>query len=105
MAFKGIIPAGSYKPAPFGLFSVAEVVERGPRDEHWGQGFEAESELCNYDATLVDVCAAIPDVPLFESSVQRWQSIRPFGIVVADRCTTIGWNVDDRKARVIRQLE
>lgn len=105
MAFKGVIPAPPVVEAPFGLFSAAEVVERGPRDEHWGQGFEAMTEACNFDASIHDICGAIDPVDVYVNNGDRFVSVRPFGILARDECSAVGLNVEDRRARVIRQLE
>jgi hypothetical protein len=105
MAFKGVIPAPAVTEAPFGLFSAATVAERGPRDEHWGMGFEAMTEACNFDATIVDVCGAIDPVDVYVSSGDRFVSVRPFGVQALDECSTVGFSVEDRRARVVRQLE
>ncbi len=105
MAFNGVIPAAKLVEAPFGLFSAAEVSERGPRDEHWGQGFAAMSEACTFDASIVDVCGGIPPIEVFTGSDQRWKQVRPFGIVAKDECLALGFNAEDRRARVIRQLD
>jgi hypothetical protein len=105
MAFKGVIPAPPVVEAPFGLFSAAEVVERGPRDEHWGQGFEAMTEACNFDASIHDVCGAIPPVDVYVNNGDRFVSVRPFGILARDECSAVGFSVEDRRARVTRQLE
>lgn len=105
MAFKGVLPAAAVTEAPFGLFSAAEVVERGPRDEHWGQGFEAMTEACNFDASIHDVCGGIEPVDVYINNGDRFVSVRPFGILARDECSTVGFSVEDRRARVTRQLE
>ena len=105
MAFKGVFPAAAVVEAPFGLFSAATVVERGPRDEHWGQGFEAMSEACAFDASIHDICGGIPPVDVYFQRGDRFVSVRPFGILATDECSTVGFSVEDRKARVTRQLE
>lgn len=107
MAFKGVLPAPRVTAAPYGLFSAAEVVERGPRDEHWGRGFEALSEICSFSAAIHDICGAVEPVSVFDGSeATRWRSVLPFGIVVTDDgCSTIGLAKDDRRARVVRQLD
>lgn len=105
MALNGVIPAGTVEPAPYGLFSVADVDEKGPRDSHWGQGFSAMSEACAFDAEIVDICGGIESVQVFTKDGERFQDVRPFGIVAFDRCLSVGFDAEDRKARVIRQLE
>lgn len=107
MAFKGVLPAPRVVAAPHGLFSAADVVERGARDEHWGQGFEALSEICSFTASIHDICGAIDSVQVFDGAdASRWRSVRPFGIVVLDDgCSSIGLPADDRRSRVVRQLD
>lgn len=105
MAFTGVIPAGKVTPTPFGLFSAADVQERGLRDEHWGQGFAAMSEACNFDASIHDICGGIPPVEVYTKDGDRFQMIRPFGILVKDECDARGFAVEDRRARAVRQLE
>lgn len=105
MAFDGVVPAGNVKPAPYGLFSVADVVERGPRDEHWGNGFSAMSEACTFTSRIVDVCGAVAPVDVFVKAGERFKSVKPFGILTLDECLSVGYDAEDRRARVVRQLE
>ena len=105
MAFNGVFPAGAVKPSPYGLFSVAEVAEKGPRDSHWGQGFSAMSEACAFDANIVDICGGIDSVPVYVNSGERFKEVRPFGIIVFDKCLSVGFDAEDRRARAVRQLE
>lgn len=106
MPNKGVFPAAKLSPAPFGLFSVADVQRHGTRDEHWIEHFSQESESCAFDASLVDVCGAETPIQIFDSSdARRWIDVHPFGIIAKDECLSIGWSVQDREARVKRQLE
>lgn len=106
MPFKGVLPAAKLTPAPYGLFSVADVTEHGSRDEHWIGGFSAESEACAFHASLVDVCGDVTPVSVFDTSDgKRWIDVEPFGIVAQDQCLTPGLSVIDRRARVLRQLD
>lgn len=104
MAFKGVIPAPKAVPAPYGLFSVADVTKVSASDEHWVGGFDQESELCSLNASIVDPCGA-PDIPVVVADGDMSHKVMPFGIKAIDECFTQGWTVQDRKARVIRQLE
>jgi len=107
MAFKGVFPAAKLTPAPFGLLSVADVTRHSGADEHWVKQFDQESEACAFDAAIIDVCGAVEPVQVFDTEDDdlRWIQVNPFGIIAADRCLTVGWSAQDRKARVLRQLE
>lgn len=104
MAFNGIIPAGDTTHAPYGLFNVADVDEKGPRDEHWGMGFSALSEACSFDSKIFDVCGTAGPADVFVKDGVRYQDVAPFGIVSFDKCISIGATAEDRKARAVRQL-
>lgn len=101
----GVLPAGKVVPTPFGLFSAADVQTRGPRDEHWGQGFAAMSEACAFDVSIHDICGGVSPVDVYVNDGDRFQSVRPFGILAKDTCPSVGFSAEDRRARVIRQLE
>jgi len=106
MPFSGIIPATKVTANPFGLFSASKVITHGGTDNHWVAGASVETEACAFDAKLIDVCGSMSDVEIFNSpDAQRYFDVYPFGILATDTCLTPGWSVQDRKARVIRQLE
>lgn len=106
MPFKGVFPADKVTPAPNGLFSVASVTRHGGRDDHWAMGFAQESEACAFNASLIDICGAEAPINFFDTSDrERFVNTLPFGIVARDECLTPGWNVQNRKARVLRQLD
>ena len=106
MPFKGVFPAAQLTPAPYGLFSVADVERHGTRDSHWGSHFSQESESCVFDAAIVDVCGAEAPIQVFDSTdAERFFDVHPFGIIARDECLSVGWSVQDRKARVLRQLD
>jgi hypothetical protein len=106
MANRGIFPAAKLTPAPFGLFSVADVKRHGISDGHWIEHFSQESEACAFDASIIDVCGGEDPIEVFNTTdADRWIDVVPFGIIAKDTCLSVGWSVQDRKARVIRQLE
>jgi len=106
MAFTGVLPAEKLTPAPYGLFTAADVTEHGSRDEHWIGGFSAESEACAFNATLIDICGDVDPVTVRDTlDDQRWIDVEPFGIVAMDHCLTPGLSVIDRRARILRQLD
>jgi len=104
MAFAGVVPASRPVPSPYGLFSVAKVNNHGGRDEHWAGGFAYDSELCNVEGSVIDVCGGAPLV--FQEPEDFTDSkVTPFGIRVMNECLSIGYSAIDWKARTIRQLE
>lgn len=106
MPFKGVFPAAQNTPAPYGLFSVADVTRHTTTDSHWGSHFSQETESCVFDASIVDVCGRETPIQIFDSTnAIRWIDVHPFGIIAKDACLTPGWSVLDRQARVKRQLE
>lgn len=106
MAFKGTFPANKAVPSPYGLFSVAKVVKHSGADDHWAGGFSQETEMCAFDASIVDICGAETPIQIFDSGeAERFFDVPPFGIIAKDECLTQGWSVEDRRARVTRQLE
>lgn len=106
MAFRGIMPAITPERSKYGLLSAAEVVKHTAADSLWVNGFAFETETCNYTASLMPICdPGQNDVVAFESHGPRSYRVSPFGIKVVDECLTVGWDLDDRKARIFRQLE
>lgn len=104
MVFDGIIPATKLKLMPYGLFSVADVTNHGTGDEHWVNAFDAESEACAFNASIVDVCGG-DDIPVLLKEDERFKKVFPFGIKAEDECLSVGFKAEDRRARVIRQLQ
>jgi hypothetical protein len=106
MPFRGIIPAAKVSAHPFGLFSAAKVVNHTGSDDHWIGGASVETEACAFDAKVIDICGEMEPISVFDAGdAQRYFNVTPFGIVATDTCGTPGWSVQDRKARVVRQLE
>jgi hypothetical protein len=91
---------------PYGLFSAATVTNHSGGSDHWINGVAVETEACAFEAKVIDICGANPDIPVFEQGdAPRYFDGYPFGIVASDSCVSIGWSVQDRKAKVVRQLE
>jgi len=107
MPFTGVMPAIKPEIASFGLLSVADVTEHPERDSHWVNGFDFETEACNFNASIMKICApGEPDLELFDSSdTPSYYPVKPFAIKVEDVCLTPGWDVHDRKAMVLRKLK
>jgi hypothetical protein len=105
MPFNGVVPAGRFTPAPYGLFSVAKVNNHGAADEHWVGGFDFESEICELEGSVLDICGGDPLVFMDNLDGERYGKVHPFGIRVRDECLTPGFDAIDRKAKIVRQLE
>lgn len=107
MPFNGIVPAVQPEIASFGLLSVADVTDHSTSDGHWINGFDFETEACNFNASLMQICApGEADLELFNNaSDPRFYPYKPFAIKAQDECLTPGWKVADRKAALLRNLD
>jgi hypothetical protein len=104
MPFRGVVPANKFAPSPYGLFSVADVTKHGTGDEHWAGGFDVDSEICNVEGAVIDVCGGDPLVFL-DPSDQEYPKVMPFGIRARTSCLSTAHRAIDWKSRVMRQLE
>lgn len=108
--FNGVTEGPSAVVAPFGLLSVAEVIDHTD-DEHWGGKQSVETRNNVSTVSLLDVCGDdITNGELFapiadSSDNNRWFEYTPFGISVTDQSSTFGLLADDRIKRVAEQLE
>jgi hypothetical protein len=107
MVFTGVMAPPKLRPARFSLFSAADVINHGEGDEHWLSGFDYETESCNFEATLHDMCQPGVGEKIFErdADIPNFFEAEPFSIEAIDRCSTFGFASVDRRARVLRQLE
>lgn len=109
MAFNGVITADRLVEPSYGLFSVAEVTDRGPRDESWIGGFFVETLTCGRNTVIQPLCIAQDDSPqeVFDSSNSSpFFHVMPFGIIEKFACeNSIGYNAIDRRATVVEQLK
>ena len=105
MADNGVVPAPKSTPAKFGLFSAATVI-RESSDAHWPYGFEAETESCNFNATLIPLCDTGQDpIEILTAEGPHSKTVKPFAIEVSDECLSVGTLDQDSRARVFRKLE
>lgn len=87
MPFSGIFPAAEVVPAPFGLASVATVVDHALDDSHWVSGYEQEFGLCDVVVKGWGVCASSASSTLHDSAAAaRFGRMSPFGVVIEDAC-------------------
>lgn len=107
MPFNGVFPAIKPEISPFGLLSAADVTEHPASDSHWVNGFQYGTENCGFNASVMPICApGDPDIELFDNSDgPTFLGNMPFAIKVEYSCLTPGWQVEDRKAKTLRQLD
>lgn len=87
MAFKGVFPAVEATPAPFGITSVATVVNHAVGDSHWVSGYEQEFALCDIKVEGWDLCASAATAVVHDSlTFERFDKVQPFAVVVKDGC-------------------
>jgi hypothetical protein len=108
MVFNGVITAERPVAPDYGLFSVANVKNRGQRDEHWIEGFTVETDSCGVTVSTLPLCASEADwhVAHDSSDGSRFFHVPSFGILASWECeNSIGYSAVDRRATVVRQLE
>lgn len=110
MAFKGVFDPHPLQPTPYGILSVARLVERveqekdSDREEHWVRGYAHIFETNPTIRLLQDNGAAAHDINDATGS-PRYRDVKAFFIEVEDVASGLGANKDDRRARIMRQLE
>lgn len=91
-----------------GLFSVAEVVNHGSRDEHWIGGYYVESDICGVTVKALPLCTATDTdaIDVFDNSDgSRFFHTMGFGIIATIECNnSIGFNAVDGRAKVVRKV-
>lgn len=110
MAFNGVQTADRLAEPSYGLFSVAEVVNHGARDEHWIGGYYVETNACNAITEIQPLCTN--DDPSADTIVggagtgDPFFHVAPFAIIERFKCeNSIGYNAVDRRATVVDQLK
>lgn len=107
MAYKGHFPAQTVKAAPFGLLSVATVVEHGEDDQHWaGLDFDFVRPLNGYTAGSWATCNSSSTVTVHNSSsAERFPTGTALGITVDRTCSAVGESIEDRNADISAALD
>lgn len=109
MAFTGVFAATQVTEAPFGLSSVATVVNHGIEDEHWVGGYAQEFGLCDVKVTGWGLCEATASATFHDSTAsERYARIAPFAVVVEDGCdSTVGMATmaEERQTRLLKLLD
>lgn len=108
MVTNGVYPAPEAVAPKNGLFSVAEVVEHGSRDEHWIGGYTVESDICGTTIRTLPLCVATDTtaVDVFDNSDgDRFFHVMGFGVIATIECiNSIGFNAVDGRAKVVQKV-
>ena len=108
MVTNGVYSAPEPVAPKNGLFSVAEVVEHGSRDEHWIGGYSVESDICGTTIKTLPLCLATDTnaIDVFDNSdAERFFHVMGFGVIATIECAnSIGFNATDGRARVVRKV-
>ncbi len=108
MVSNGVYQAPDADAPLNGLFSVAEVVEHGSRDEHWIGGYTVESDICGTKIRTLPLCTATDTdaIDVFDNSdAERFFHVMGFGIIATIECNnSVGFNATDGRARVVEKV-
>lgn len=100
--FQGYIPAPELAPAPFGLFSIANVTIDNTFE--WRRGFDAEYDSAPTVDILTQSGGSAASIASHSGSISRWQRLLPFQIQAEDFRSAFSLKGDDRFKRVISQI-
>lgn len=110
MAFKGVFDPHPLQPTQYGILSVARLSERieqevdSDREEHWVRGYSHIFET-NPTIRLLQDNGSVSHVINDADGDSRYIEVKAFFIEVEDYATGLNSNKDDRRAKIIRQLE
>ena len=108
MTFKGHFPATKVVRAPFGLLSVATVMEHSEDDVNWaGFDFDYVRNNADYSAGVWATCgASTPAHTIYDSTtMDRYVTNTAFGITVDRACSTIGSTLEERNQEASDALD
>lgn len=108
MAFKGHFPATKVVRAPFGLLSVATVMEHSEGDVNWaGFDFDYVRTNANYSVGVWPTCgASTPAHTIYDSTeMDRVVTNTAFAITVDKACSTIGSTLEERNQEATDALD
>lgn len=107
--FKGVFYPHPLQPTPYGILSVARLAERveqeasSDREEHWVRGYSHIFET-NPTIRLWGESAPVHDIN-DGTGDKRFIEVHAFYIEVEDYATGLNANKDDRRAKIVRQIE
>ena len=110
MAFKGVFDPHPLQPTPYGILSVARLSERveqeadSDKEEHWVRGYSHIFET-NPTIRLLQDNGGVSHVINDATDSPRYIDVKAFFIEVEDYATGLNANKDDRRAKIVRQLE
>lgn len=110
MAFRGVFDPHPLQPTQYGLLSVSRLSERAEqekdsdREEHWVRGYSHVFET-NPTIRLLQDSGSVSHVINDATGSKRFIDVKSFFIEVEDFATGLNANKDDRRAKIIRQLE
>lgn len=110
MKFEGFFPPHPLQPTQYGILSVArlsELVEKETAkdtEERWVRGYSHIFET-NPTIRLLRGSGAVAHEINDATGDPRYIDVKPFFIEVEDYATTMSMGGEDRKAKIVRQLE
>ena len=110
MKFEGFFPPHPLQPTQYGILSVArlsELVEKETAkdtEERWVRGYSHIFET-NPTIRLLRGSGAVAHEINDATGAPRYIDVKPFFIEVEDYATTMSMGGEDRKAKIVRQLE
>lgn len=108
--FRGVFYPHPLQPTPYGILSVARLAERveqeadSDREEHWVRGYSHMFET-NPTIRLVQDNGVEAHVINDATGDRRFIDVKAFFIEVEDYATGLNANKDDRRAKIVRQIE
>lgn len=108
MPFNGIETADKVSAPSHGLFSVAEVHDRGASDSHWIAGFSVESTACVGTISAETLCQTEDAglIEIFDGSGSPYFNVVAFNIIETIKCNnSIGFNAIDYRAVAVDKIK
>lgn len=109
MAFRGVFDPHPLQPTQYGLLSIARLTEilkqeaDSDREEHWVRGYSHIFESNPTVRLLGD--SATAHVINDATGTPRFIDVKAFWLEVEDLATGLNANKDDRRSKIVRQLE
>lgn len=95
--------AAPLMPSRYGLLNSKTLVDDGQR---WEVAFNQETEACNMQIRLLDICSTSVTASAVEPAGDRQLGeFRPFAVQTTVKCSTAGFGAHDYVAQARRALE
>lgn len=107
MAFKGVYEAQKLVPAPYGLFSAADVIRHGdsPEESRWINGYSFEVDSAPTVRILNSFAGAVAGSTIATQADKRAYDVKSFFIEVEVKSSGMGLLAEDILARAERQID